>query len=335
MSQGILERIETKLDLLIAKMGNQSVISFDPTKGSDATTDDLISGKIHSVVDTELLGKGFDAPTVSDDPYAGVDEDGVRWDERIHSKAAEPKAKTGTKKGCWKRRKGITDDLYESVLAELQQQTGELSQEEISAVIKGPFFWKDSVTGVFNTVETRAEMDKLLTIPSTKELTRAEFDALVTGESKPKVPGVPQVPGVPKVPGVPQVPKAPVELAAKPAVLMLIKELSDKYDIEPKDADQLMVEITGIDTVAKLDETQLNDFKSELDAWKLSLEKSQECISAINEIAKGINQEQAAIDGVLSILEPHDAEQIGHVHYSGISGVSETLAEYLKNWQGA
>lgn len=45
-----------------------------------------------------------------------VDGEGLPFDERIHAKAAQPFKADGT----WKRRKNISDDLYNSVRAELK-----------------------------------------------------------------------------------------------------------------------------------------------------------------------------------------------------------------------
>jgi len=47
-----------------------------------------------------------------------VDKSGVPWDERIHSNAANRMAKTG----FWKRRKGVDDDTFEEVMAELRER---------------------------------------------------------------------------------------------------------------------------------------------------------------------------------------------------------------------
>jgi hypothetical protein len=44
-----------------------------------------------------------------------VDKDGIPWDVRIHS---DSKAKTDS--GFWRRRRNLTDDYYDSVIAELK-----------------------------------------------------------------------------------------------------------------------------------------------------------------------------------------------------------------------
>lgn len=45
---------------------------------------------------------------------ADVDVNGVPWDERIHAKT-----KTKVKDGSWKRKRGVADSLYDSVIAEI------------------------------------------------------------------------------------------------------------------------------------------------------------------------------------------------------------------------
>lgn len=53
------------------------------------------------------------------DLYSGVDTDGLPWDERIHSKAAEPRAATGK----WKTRKNLPAGYKEQIEAELRTGT--------------------------------------------------------------------------------------------------------------------------------------------------------------------------------------------------------------------
>lgn len=55
-------------------------------------------------------------PDTSADLYSGVDADGLPWDERIHSKAAEPKAATGK----WKTRKNLAPGYKEQIEAQLR-----------------------------------------------------------------------------------------------------------------------------------------------------------------------------------------------------------------------
>ena len=50
----------------------------------------------------------------------GIDAEGLPWDERIHSSR-----KKKTKKNIWVRRKGLQEDKYEQVKAELLNQTSE------------------------------------------------------------------------------------------------------------------------------------------------------------------------------------------------------------------
>jgi len=323
MSQGILERVETKLDLLIELISKGGAL---PT----ATAETI--GEANTVLQqpTSLAEK---AATGSEDPYAGVDKDGVPWDARIHSKAKEPRSATT---GKWKRKKGIQDKLYTDVTAELQA-----AAEERADLIgsQGPFFWRDTATGVSNTVETRAEMDELLKIPTTQELTETEFDALILEEtpaSAPKAPAAPLAPLAPKAPAAPLAPVAPGTSTVNPVktqVLNMIKNLTDTHKAEPNDINQLMVETTGFDTIGKVTDEKLDGFLASLMEWHKSVRECGEMYDAMKVIAdaNGLTTDlDAGIDGV---LEPHAADCFGLVHYSAIAGVRDQLAAYLVTWQ--
>jgi len=355
MSQGILERVETKLDLLIELISKGGAL---PT----ATAETI--GEASTVLQqpTSLAEK---AATGSEDPYAGVDKDGVPWDARIHSKAKEPISATT---GKWKRKKGITDILYTDVTAELQAAAYEEANCDIAGYQDdhGPYFWQDTATGVSNTVETRAEMDELLKIPTTQELTEAEFDALILEETPPSAPKAPAAPLAPKAPAAPLAPKSPAAPLApkspaaplapkspaaplapkspaapgtstvnpvKTQVLNMIKNLTDTHKAEPNDINQLMVEKTGFDTIGKVTDENLDDFLASLMGWHKSVRECGEMYDAMKVIAdaNGLTTDlDAGIDGV---LEPHAADCFGLVHYSAIAGVRDQLAAYLVTWQ--
>ena len=53
-----------------------------------------------------------------------LDSKGISWDERIH---ATTKLQTG--KGIWKKRRGIDDDLYDTVMSELANQQSSMSKK--------------------------------------------------------------------------------------------------------------------------------------------------------------------------------------------------------------
>lgn len=60
------------------------------------------------------------APATSGAAGVELDADGLPWDERIHSKAAEPKAATGK----WKTRKNLAAGVKETIEAELRAAMG-------------------------------------------------------------------------------------------------------------------------------------------------------------------------------------------------------------------
>ena len=117
-----LRRLEDKLDELL----NRSVISSSVEVALTSEESTLIDSRPLPIVVEE---------TISTDPYAGVDKDGVIWDIRIHSKAKEPKSVTT---GKWKRKKGITDELYECVTVELKSSAPVVEDEEQPVVPLAP-----------------------------------------------------------------------------------------------------------------------------------------------------------------------------------------------------
>lgn len=72
-------------------------------------------------------------PEVQEFVGNGLDADGVPHDERIHSKGGNK-----TKQGRWKRLRGIEDDLYNSVMAELRDATGFPTVPDAPAVPGAP-----------------------------------------------------------------------------------------------------------------------------------------------------------------------------------------------------
>lgn len=96
MNNGILERIEAKLDQLL---------NFKEHVGE---VDDAVT-----VGDTQPV-----VTSVKNDDCVEVDLAGVPWDERIHSgNPGEPHVKT--LKGMWKKRKGVNDVTFKQVTDEL------------------------------------------------------------------------------------------------------------------------------------------------------------------------------------------------------------------------
>lgn len=337
MSELLQKEIISKLDILINHLGaGKQVIGFDPALvGGDKSVVNIVNEDViihgdNSV--TDFHGKPVETET---DPYAGVDADGVVWDARIHSKAKEPKSTTT---GKWKRRKGIKDELYDEVLAELKERNSQMDEvltADLPSSVNGPFFWKDSVTGVSNTCDDADEFAKILAIPTSVELTREEFDALL--EDVPAAPiAVPKAPKAPKAPGVPTATGAAVVTGAasvKPDVLMLIKELTVDLSAESNDIDQLMAEtFDGVDTIAKLTEAQLIEFQPLLEQWIADIMACTNAEVKMRAIAGEVHK--ASLDeGIQSILGPHAADCFGLVHYSAIEGVLGQMTEYLKSWE--
>ena len=321
---GILERIETKLDRLIAVLADGVTL---PT----ATAELLDAGQ--GLSDNEagnsaqLEENKQHAPAASIDPYAGVDKDGVTWDARIHSKADVPKSVTT---GKWKMRRGLQPGVYDNIMAELKASAANFEDAHVPVNENGPFFWMDTATKVSNTCDTRAEMDKLLRIPTTKELTEAEFDALL------EVPAVgPKAPLAPKAPtaSAPKAPAAPVANPVKTEVLNLIKSLTDEHRAEPNDITNLMVEVTGFDTIGKIADDKLEVFRDTLAIWDDNVSNAQQAVTEMIAIADPLGFTENLNEGIEGILEPHDADCVGLVHYSAIAGVNDQLQAYLKTWQ--
>ena len=118
MSQGILERIEAKLDALSLAIGTPVVATLEST------------------VDESGLAPLKSAPAA---PAADVelDTDGVPWDERIHS-SNQKRSKAG--KGAWMKKKGGDKDEYTRITAELKAQYSQvdLSNDEPTETKSAP-----------------------------------------------------------------------------------------------------------------------------------------------------------------------------------------------------
>jgi len=320
---GILERIETKLDQLIAVLADGVTLPTATAELLDAGQAVPVDTRCPAQIDQDQA----DAEE-STDPYAGVDKDGVAWDARIHSKAKEPKSETT---GKWKKRKGLKDGVYDKIMAELKAT----AEERSDLTANGPFFWVDTVTNVSNTCDTRAEMDQLLTVPTTKEISEAEFDALLLTEAPatgPKAPLAPKAPSAPAAP-VAKAPAAPVANPVKAEVLGLIKDLTVELKVEPNDITMLMKEVAGFDTINKIDDDMLVLFRDALVGWHDTVADATNAVNAMNAIAEPLGFTENLNEGIEGILEPHDADCVGIVHYSAIAGVNDQLQAYLKTWQ--
>ncbi len=83
-----------------------------------------------TVTEPDFNGADAYAPTAPE-----LDLDGLPWDERIHAST-----KTTIKNGTWKRKRGISEDLYNSVVAELRadypEQTPAEPVKELDGTVK-------------------------------------------------------------------------------------------------------------------------------------------------------------------------------------------------------
>ena len=265
---GILERIETKLDVLIAKLSTP----VEPVIADVAIT---------PVETVELV------EVITADPYEGVDVDGVVWDKRIHSKAKEPKSVTT---GKWKRKKGITDKLYDDVTAEL-------------AMV-------------------------YITPPANEVLYSESEPATPIAPAAPIAPPAPEILAV-LPPAAPDYPQPPL----KEEVLTIIKYFTSVNKVEPNDITSLMLEVTGHDTISKLDILMMQELKNALFAWQDDIDTCGQHINEMIAIAEKHGYSAELTAGVDGILEQYDADCVGLVHYTAIKDVKEQLEAYLTTWQ--
>jgi len=275
---GILERIETKLDVLIAKLSTPAT----PVKADVTTT-------------TTFAEKAELVEVVTADPYEGVDVAGVVWDKRIHSKAKEPKSVTT---GKWKRKKGITDKLYDDVTAELAMVYITPPANEV----------------LYSESEPVAPSNELA-------------EALAT----PTAPIAPPAPEILAVlpPAAPDYPQPPL----KEEVLTIIKQLTGVNKVEPNDITSLMLEVTGNDTISKLDILLMQELKNALFSWQDDIDTCGQHINEMIAIAEKHGYSAELTAGVDGILEQYDADCVGLVHYTAIKDVKEQLEAYLTTWQ--
>lgn len=115
--QSVVSVVDAAYDLQVSEIVTPSVGQITTLGPAAATVD----AGADMFTPTELAAQPASAVTAeapAPQLAAGIelDVDGVPWDARIHSDAAEPKTATGR----WKRRRGIEQELYDSVTAELK-----------------------------------------------------------------------------------------------------------------------------------------------------------------------------------------------------------------------
>ena len=103
MTQGILERIESKLDLLLSR---STSIDFS----------EEITGDVESTNNKDLS-----------DGTTEIDNASTPWDERIHTSN-----KGKTQKGIWKRKPGLDNNFFNEVMEEIYIPT----EDETSCSVK-------------------------------------------------------------------------------------------------------------------------------------------------------------------------------------------------------
>ncbi len=115
---GILERIEDKLDQLLQGRKTESKAEL-PLTPVEATPEPV---------------EATPAPVEPTEPVEVqevlLDDGGYAWDERVHAST-----KTKTAKGIWTKRRGVSSELYNQVLAEQTVNPPEGSEEaDINAI---------------------------------------------------------------------------------------------------------------------------------------------------------------------------------------------------------
>ncbi len=311
MSKGLLERIEEKLDYVITLLSSATEVAGEPVVVKNNTPFEPISAP-STTAETPVADVS--------DPYAGVDAEGVPWDKRIHSKAKDPKAATGARKGCWKRRKGISDELYDQVMAELK------ASEPSSDVGQPPFFFRSGeITGRLDTVDELAALQT--NDPAAVLISEEEFRKL-----KPTTPAVPSAPGAPSVPSAPSAPGAPGVNPDKKECIDLIRKLTD-FDVDNTDINSIMTETTGFDTMDKVPADKFAELKLALNTWHGWLVCCKNAIDAMVEIAEPLNFTDNLNQGLAGLFEQYTAENFESVHYSQIAELSGKLDEYLVSWR--
>ena len=276
--------------------------------------------------------------TVEADPYAGVDADGVVWNKDIHSKAAEPKAASGK----WKRRKGVSDEVFDTAMAELKSQ---------------PVYWVAD-NGISGRADNADEFVKLVKAePSTRYITEGEFREIkpttttpvsepttITPVSEPttitpfsepaQTTAAPTVPSAPVAPvSRPTAPvTAPVSVdPGKAECLRCIKQLGDDYDVDPADITSVMVANGGFDTMDKIQ--SFDNLKLALSTWLGNLVLAKGAIEEMQAIAAKHGFTDNLNEGIQTILEPFNAEVFSNVHPDNLTEVCNQLDDYLNSWK--
>ncbi|MCF2909964.1 hypothetical protein L1285_16705 [Pseudoalteromonas sp. DL2-H2.2] len=150
---GILEVIEEKLDRVLGLL-----------EGDDSVQETTLGAVMKDAKSADP--EGFEQALAQVDTSSDVelDSNGLPWDERIHTST-----KNKTEKGVWKKKRGVSEPVFNEVVAELKQKISSSKGEQVAS---------ESI---------------------------ANFPPVADGA--PGAPNVPPVPGVPSAPGAPSVQK--------------------------------------------------------------------------------------------------------------------------------
>lgn len=145
MSQGILERLETKLDALAAafeKAGfaaqeiadTANTLAPTPPASNELKTDAGSATPPPPANQTAPTAESTATTTPAVDTDVELDSDGVPWDERIHS-SNQKRSKGG--EGAWMKRRGVNKDEYSRITAELREKYSGQSGAKQPHVVDG------------------------------------------------------------------------------------------------------------------------------------------------------------------------------------------------------
>lgn len=108
-------KIDTTKGVDYVRQARQMLEALESLMGGEITTTDEVDGvdvepvTPYPTPEPTTLTEAFDAVSTAE-----VDNDGLPWDERIHSGS-----KKLTTKGVWQRRRNVSDEVFNAVVAEL------------------------------------------------------------------------------------------------------------------------------------------------------------------------------------------------------------------------
>ena len=94
-----------------------------------------------------------------------------------------------------------------------------------------------------------------------------------------------------------------------------------------------MLDVTGNDTISKLDILLMQVLKNALFAWQDDIDTCGQHINEMIAIAEKHGYSAELTAGIDQVLEQYDADCVGLVHYSSIESCKGELEAYLTTWQ--